>query len=128
LNLTPRLPQIYGAVLVLLTQTLTMHHNLLCKQTLTRTNDILAAWSGIGSAVLQLLHQKTVNASTFGVLLTIAYLANILGLHISTPALVSVETINATRIIRVPTKGLPEFNSSALDQYATAYGNGTRDL
>jgi maltodextrin utilization protein YvdJ len=77
---------------------------------MTETHDNVAAWPGIGSALVQPCNQKAVPASLIGVLSTFLYLASVLILHITTPALFSLETFNASRPVFVNTHGLPSFN------------------
>ncbi|KAF7360033.1 hypothetical protein MVEN_00731000 [Mycena venus] len=103
---------VYSAVLVFITQTLSMRRNLQRDQTLTATHDTAAAWTGIGSALFHLWSQKAVPASVIGVLSTVAYLSSVLILHITTPALFSLEAFNASRPVIVGTHGLPSFNWS----------------
>lgn len=102
-------PQIYSALLVFVSQTLSMRRSVKVNQTLTATHDTAAAWTGIGSAISCLWNQRIVPASMGGVLSVFLYLSSILALHITTPALFSVETFNATRPDRVGTQGLPAY-------------------
>ncbi|KAJ7221113.1 hypothetical protein C8J57DRAFT_1393394 [Mycena rebaudengoi] len=88
---------VFSASLVFVTQTLSMRRSLQREQTLTETHDNAAAWAGIGSAIFQLWIQKAVPASIIGVFSTFLYLASILVLHITTPALFSLETVNVYR-------------------------------
>ncbi|KAJ6482659.1 hypothetical protein C8R45DRAFT_1150174 [Mycena sanguinolenta] len=124
---------IYSALLVYVSQTLSKHRSIKVYQTLTATHDTAAAWSGIGSAISCLWNQRIVPASAGGVLLIFMYLGNILALHITTPALFSVETFNATRLDQVGTQGLPMYtwpsdlspvsnDSSPLDNALTQLG------
>ncbi|KAF8212758.1 hypothetical protein K438DRAFT_1805046 [Mycena galopus ATCC 62051] len=101
---------IYSASLVFVTQTLSMRRSLQRDQPLTETHDNTAAWAGIGSAIGCLWSQKAVPASVIGVLSTFLYLANILVLHITTPALFSLETFSASHPLLVETAGLPSYN------------------
>ncbi|KAJ7312466.1 hypothetical protein DFH08DRAFT_897062 [Mycena albidolilacea] len=103
---------IYLAVLVLVTQKLSMRRNLVTAQPLTATHDNTAAWAGIGSAFLHIWHQKAVRASITGILSVFLYLATVLVLHITTPGLFSLETFNSTTISVVHTEGLPAMNMS----------------
>ncbi|KAJ6478385.1 hypothetical protein C8R45DRAFT_1157250 [Mycena sanguinolenta] len=100
----------FGAVHLLQnSQTLSMCRSIKVDQTLTATHDTAAAWIGIGSAISCLWNQRIVPASTGKVLLIFMYLCSILVLHITTPALFSIETINATRLDQVRTQGLPAY-------------------
>ncbi|KAF7376974.1 hypothetical protein MSAN_00115200 [Mycena sanguinolenta] len=101
---------VYSASLVFITQTLSMRRSLQRDQTLTETHDNAAAWAGIGSALVHLWRQKTVPASISGVLSTFFYLSSVLILHITTPALFSLEAFTATRPVPVQTQGLPSYN------------------
>ncbi|KAJ7144492.1 hypothetical protein C8R44DRAFT_973968 [Mycena epipterygia] len=104
---------IYSALLVFVTQTLAVRRDLKTDQTLTTTHDKAAAWAGIGSAVIYVWHQKAVPASLIGVLSVFFYLGNILVLHITTPALFSLQTFNSSRSVVIGTQGLPAWNLSA---------------
>ncbi|KAJ7840947.1 hypothetical protein B0H14DRAFT_3140379 [Mycena olivaceomarginata] len=102
---------IYAAALVFVTQRLWTRRSLRADQTLTATHDSAAAWTGIGSALSQLWSQRTTSGSVIGVLSVFLYLANILVLHITTPALFSFETFNSTRTVGVATRSLPSLDS-----------------
>lgn len=104
--------KIYSALLVFVTQNLSMRCGLQRYQTLTETHDKTAAWSGIGSAVAQIWNQKAAPASMAGVLSVFLYLASILALHITTPALFSLETFTTSLSLPVQTQSLPAFNAS----------------
>ncbi|KAJ6491113.1 hypothetical protein C8R45DRAFT_1138180 [Mycena sanguinolenta] len=95
---------IYLALLVYMSQTLSMRRSVKADQTLTATHDTAAAWAGIGSAISCLWNQRIVTSSLGGVLSLFIYLGSILALHITTPALFSVETFNATQPDRVRTQ------------------------
>ncbi|KAJ6556971.1 hypothetical protein DFH09DRAFT_1365415 [Mycena vulgaris] len=110
--ITQTLGTIYLAVLVLVTQKLSLRRSLITNQPLTVTHDSTAAWAGIGSAVLYIWHQKAVRASVAGVLSVFLYLGGILVLHITTPALFSLETFNSTSFSIVRTKGRPTIDLS----------------
>ncbi|KAJ7083461.1 hypothetical protein C8R44DRAFT_992020 [Mycena epipterygia] len=103
---------IYLALLVYVTQTLSARKSLRKYQTLTATHDNAAAWAGIGSATFQIWHQKAISASFIGVVSVFFYLGNILVLHITTPALFSLQTFNSTLSVPTITQGLPVLNSS----------------
>jgi hypothetical protein len=114
--------QVYLAVLVLVTQTLSMRRSLVTPQSLTATHDSTAAWAGIGSAFLYLWNQKAVRASLTGILSVFLYLGTVLVLHITTPGLFSLETFNSNSISVVVTDGLPAINMSGY------IGNTSSDL
>ncbi|KAJ7488338.1 hypothetical protein FB451DRAFT_1227035 [Mycena latifolia] len=106
---------VYSALLVFITQRLSMRRSLQMDQTLTATHDTAEAWSGIGSALGHVWHQRTVPASVMGVVGVFLYLGNILVLHITTPVLFSLETFNSSRSIPVATQSLPTLNYSVYD-------------
>ncbi|KAF7374154.1 hypothetical protein MSAN_00297100 [Mycena sanguinolenta] len=84
--------------------------NLQRRQTLTATHDDAVAWEGIVSALVRVWHQNAVSASLVGALSAFLYLASILALHITTPALFSLETFNPTNLTYVDTRGFPALN------------------
>ncbi|KAJ7037201.1 hypothetical protein C8F04DRAFT_1092928 [Mycena alexandri] len=106
---------IYAAVLVFVTQTLSMRRDMQADQTLTATHDHTAAWAGLGAAVSHIWYQKAVPASLVGVLSAFFYLGNILVFHITTPALFSLETFTSTRGVPVQTQSIPALNFSAIN-------------
>ncbi|KAF8156407.1 hypothetical protein K438DRAFT_2026302 [Mycena galopus ATCC 62051] len=106
---------VYCAVLVMLTQILSVRRSLQKDQALTATHDNAIAWTGIGSASLLLWDRMAVPASMLGVMYPTLYLGGILVLHITIPALFSMESFTSSRSISVPTRGLPSFNLSGLD-------------
>ncbi|KAJ7204828.1 hypothetical protein GGX14DRAFT_569409 [Mycena pura] len=105
--------QTYFAALVYFTQILSMRQSLWRFQSLTATHDISAAWGGIVAAVLRVWKQRTVQSSIMGVLTVFFYLGNMWVLHITTPALFSVQTFNSTLNTSTPTLGFPEMNLTA---------------
>ncbi|KAJ7483773.1 hypothetical protein B0H11DRAFT_2279776 [Mycena galericulata] len=103
---------IYSSVLVAVVQTLAMRLNLHSAKTLTAAHDTASAWAGIGSAVLSLLGQRSLRSSLVGVLSAVLYLGNIMVLHVTTPALFSVQTFNSTRSIPVQTQSLVDYKTN----------------
>ncbi|KAJ7308677.1 hypothetical protein DFH08DRAFT_975022 [Mycena albidolilacea] len=101
---------VYYAALTFITQTLSTRRDLQTNQSLTATHDHAAAWAGIVAAFLRLWDQKAVTASIFGVLNVFLYLTNILVLHITTPALFSLEAFNSSVPTAVDTLGFPFLN------------------
>ncbi|KAJ7711552.1 hypothetical protein B0H16DRAFT_1628097 [Mycena metata] len=100
----------YSALLVFVTQRLSIRRSLQIHQTITATHDSATAWAGFGSALAQLSCQKTIPGS-IGVLSAFLYLGNILVLHITTPALFSFQTFKLTSsYVRVATRSLPTYN------------------
>ncbi|KAJ7227522.1 hypothetical protein C8J57DRAFT_1730886 [Mycena rebaudengoi] len=104
---------LYSAILVFVTQKLSIQRDLQMDQTVTATHDSAAAWAGVGSAFNHVWRQRTVPASLIGVLSALGYLGNILLLHITTPSLFSLETFTSSRLVNVGTQGLPAFNTSS---------------
>ncbi|KAJ7307651.1 hypothetical protein DFH08DRAFT_1051509 [Mycena albidolilacea] len=107
--------RIFLDVLIFLTQTLAFRRSLWKVQTLTATHNSTAAWSGIGSALVHVWQQKAVPASIFGVLSAFLYLGSVLVLHITAPALLSVQPFNVDYSIRITARSLPIFNFSGYD-------------
>ncbi|KAJ7635724.1 hypothetical protein DFH06DRAFT_1434353 [Mycena polygramma] len=117
---------IYSALLVFVTQSLSMQRSLQMSQPLTATHDTSAAWTGIGSAALHMWRQWAVPASPLGVILIFLYLGGVIVLHISTPALFTLQTFNATRLVPVSTQGLPAYTwPSNVNDSLKFYGNMT---
>ncbi|KAF7330652.1 hypothetical protein MSAN_02450400 [Mycena sanguinolenta] len=103
---------IYCALLVFVTQRLAMRHNLGLTKTLTAAHDCISAWAGLGSALTTLLNQVFVPASVFGTLNIVGYLGCISVLHITIPAILSLEAFNATVAVSAITSGFPEYANS----------------
>ncbi|KAJ7614487.1 hypothetical protein FB45DRAFT_1110242 [Roridomyces roridus] len=103
---------IYTAGLVFLTQTLSIRRSLRRMQMLTITHDTVAAWRGIGSALMSILHPTSSLSPVIPVLL---YLTSILALHITSPALLTVQTFNSTIPAPVTTQGIPAFAFSGYE-------------
>ncbi|KAJ6541169.1 hypothetical protein DFH09DRAFT_1393618 [Mycena vulgaris] len=106
---------VYSAFLVFVTQTLSMRRNLQLNQMLTATHDNATAWTGIGSAVFYVWRQRARPASTLGVVAICLYLGNIMALHITTPALFSVETFDSSRSVVVSTQSLLSWHWDSSD-------------
>ncbi|KAJ7203917.1 hypothetical protein C8J57DRAFT_1407760 [Mycena rebaudengoi] len=100
---------LYLALLVFVTQTLSMRRDLQIRQTLTATHDKAAAWAGLGSALFYIWQQRAVSASTTGVLMIACYLTNIALLHVSVPNVILLQSVNISHPVLVATKGLPFF-------------------
>ncbi|KAF7334800.1 hypothetical protein MSAN_02366600 [Mycena sanguinolenta] len=94
--------------------------------TLTAIHDVISAWAGLGSALISLWKQASVPASVFGTLNIVGYLCCISILHISIPAMISVEVFNTTLAIPASTLGIPEYaNGSAINStrnYMNTFG------
>ncbi|KAF7376809.1 hypothetical protein MSAN_00098300 [Mycena sanguinolenta] len=117
---------VYIAILVYLIQNLAMRRNFGSGQTLTAIHDVISAWAGLGSALISLWKQASVPASVFGTLNIVGYLCCISILHISIPAMISVEVFNTTLAIPASTLGIPEYvNGSAINStrnYMNTFG------
>ncbi|KAJ7192329.1 hypothetical protein GGX14DRAFT_595892 [Mycena pura] len=100
---------IYCAVLVFLTQKLAMQRTAEL-MTLTAVHDNISAWAGLGSALATLFNQVSVPASVLGTLTIVGYLGCIAALHVSIPAILSVDAFNATARVAIPasTSGMPD--------------------
>ncbi|KAJ6459305.1 hypothetical protein C8R45DRAFT_1031032 [Mycena sanguinolenta] len=106
---------IYLAGLLFLTQTLAFRRSLHKVQMITATHDDIAAWDGIGSALVHIWYQKAVPASVLGVLSAFVYLAGVLVLHIASPALLSVQPLSLNYSAPITTHSLPTFTLSGYD-------------
>ncbi|KAJ7210691.1 hypothetical protein GGX14DRAFT_394336 [Mycena pura] len=85
-------------------------------KTLTALHDSISAWAGLGSALATLFNQVSIPASVLGTLSVVGYLGCISTLHISIPAILSVEAFNATVEVTIPasTSGMPEYANSSV--------------
>lgn len=100
--------QAYTAALVATTQQLALRRNLLLQQTVTATHDKAHAWSGLGSALISLKNQFHIAASVWGTIAVAVYLSCITLLHVTTPAIFTLEVFNLYGGTRVATTlGLP---------------------
>ncbi|KAJ7881471.1 hypothetical protein B0H13DRAFT_2345131 [Mycena leptocephala] len=106
---------VYYAALVFITQTLSTRRDLQTNQPLTSTHDHASAWTGITAAFLRIWDQREVAAPILGVLHIFLYLANILILHITTPALFSLQPFNSSVPTVVDTQGFPIFNFTSFE-------------
>ena len=66
------------------------------RQKLTAIHDIAGAWNGIGAAISTLWRQTKVVSSPLAILLTLAYLSFISGLHIISSSVIQFEAFNNT--------------------------------
>ncbi|KAF8158672.1 hypothetical protein K438DRAFT_2026078 [Mycena galopus ATCC 62051] len=103
---------VYLALLVFMTQTLSMRGDLQIYQTLSATHDNTAAWAGLGSAVLYLWRQRVVSSSIRGVLLVAFYLTNIAFLHVTMPNILLLQSFDVPLPVSVATQSLPSYPSS----------------
>ena len=84
--------------------------------TLTAVHDNILAWAGLGSALATLFNQVSVPASVLGTLSIVVYLGCISALHVSIPAIISVDAFNATARVAISasTSGMPEYANSSV--------------
>jgi hypothetical protein len=101
--------------MVFSTQQIALRRQLSGFQTLTSTHDNDIAWSGLGSALLSLLKQFKLPASLWGVSFATLYLIGIALLHISTPALLSLETFDYYTTSNVSTNGMGNYTLNSVE-------------
>lgn len=94
-------------------QQLVMRNHLSRATTGTAMHDSNTAWSGIGSGLLTLWRNIYFPASVSGTLLAVLYLGLIAVFHITTPALFSVQTFNASVPVNLTLSGLPDYQDSS---------------
>ncbi|KAK0204404.1 hypothetical protein DFS33DRAFT_1382291 [Desarmillaria ectypa] len=94
---------LYLAAMIFISQQLATRRNLHARQTLTATHDNMSAWTGLGAALLSLWRQTTVAASIVGTLFVTAYFVFAAVLHITTPAIFSVQPFNMSRHATIST-------------------------
>ncbi|KAF7328417.1 hypothetical protein MVEN_02557600 [Mycena venus] len=105
---------LYLSLLVYITQKFALQRILRFGRTLTAAHDNATAWSGLGSGLETLFDQIAVPSSAISILLIVGYLLNISVLHVTIPALFSVQTFNISSPTPVNTQGLPQ-STSKLD-------------
>ncbi|KZT05121.1 uncharacterized protein LAESUDRAFT_813732 [Laetiporus sulphureus 93-53] len=91
----------YTACLLLITQRLSLNSLLLRPRTLTALHDVSSAWTGLGAGLLSLWRQLSIPTAVFGTLGVTVYLGCLSILHISTPALFSMDAFNQTGALPV---------------------------
>ena len=96
--------QVYGALLIWITQKLALRRLLTSRQTLTAMHDEYNSWIGIGSALSTLYGQCRIRSALPWVLCVTVYLINITVLHIVTPSMLSVPVGWRSAIDRVTTR------------------------
>ncbi|KAJ7321553.1 hypothetical protein DFH08DRAFT_712925, partial [Mycena albidolilacea] len=110
--LATALGTIYYSVLLYLIQSLATQSSIREYCTITTTHDKFSCWSGIGSSLSTLYKQISLPVSVGPTLAITAYLLGLSALHVTTPALLSVETFNFSSSIGVPLQGGPQWNDS----------------
>ncbi|KAF8436199.1 hypothetical protein L210DRAFT_3762315 [Boletus edulis BED1] len=93
---------IYTAVLVFIVQRLAIYAAMAKQQKLTTIHDVCGAWNSIGAAIHTLWHQTKVMSSPSTILLVLAYLSCISGLHIISSSVIQFEAFNNTIVNVVP--------------------------
>ncbi|KAJ8583354.1 hypothetical protein M405DRAFT_937272 [Rhizopogon salebrosus TDB-379] len=94
---------IYTAILLFLTQRLSMSTTLVRRVKLTAIHDINGAWLGLGSALSSLWQQIDIPASWWTTSAVAAYFACISVLHVTSSTLLQFQTFNTTTTTSVPT-------------------------
>jgi hypothetical protein len=95
--------------MVFVTQQLVIRHNLRSSSTLTYLHDSNTAWQGLVAALLTLWRQKAVRSRTGLIILATVYLGGIAALHITIPALASIEVFNITTQVKIVARGRPYY-------------------
>jgi len=95
-------------------QQLAMRSSLMRQITVTGLHDVAQAWSGLGSAIGNLYRQIKHPAALSAPVIAFLYLACIAGLHITTPALFSVEVIQSNHTVPVATQGLINWTQTSM--------------
>ncbi|KZT05042.1 uncharacterized protein LAESUDRAFT_813682 [Laetiporus sulphureus 93-53] len=109
---------LYTALLLLITQRLSINSLVDRPKTLTAVHDISNAWTGLGSALFSLGRQFSIPAAVFGTLGVTVYLASLSVLHISTPSLFTMDTYNQTGALSVGlTAGMPNITNATMLGY-----------
>lgn len=112
----------YTVGMVFTMQQLAISHKLSGSTTLTETHDVNTAWLGLGSALLTLRRQLTRPAALYSTLIAVIYLSGIATLHITTPALFSIQTTSLQTPTDVKTFGMA--NYTAVNKQDCEYTQG----
>ncbi|KAK0436002.1 hypothetical protein EV421DRAFT_1147129 [Armillaria borealis] len=94
---------VYIAGLVLVSQQLATRRNIHARQTLTATHDNMSAWSGLGAALISVWRQTAIAASVAGSVLVAGYFICVTILHITAPAIFSIQPFNTTQYAVIST-------------------------
>ncbi|KAF9016770.1 hypothetical protein BDZ89DRAFT_1141216 [Hymenopellis radicata] len=106
---------IYIAGLLFISQQLATRRNLYSNQTLTATHDNLSSWTGLGASLVSVWHQRATAAAVSSSLIVAAYFSCLAILHITSPALVTVQAFNSTEHTVIPaTLGPPNMSVANL--------------
>ena len=102
----------YTALLVFLTQYVTLLAILSGRYTLTALQDMASAWTGLGAAILTLWRQAKSPSYVIGLIQVTLYLVSVSSLHITTPSLFSVQSCQSSVSTVAGMVGMPHFNAS----------------
>ncbi|KAJ3557275.1 hypothetical protein NM688_g1556 [Phlebia brevispora] len=94
---------VYCAVLVLLTQGITMHEFIERPQTLTAIHDKSSSWLGLGASLQTLARQRKLATDVLGVSMITLYLLLIFVVHTTLPSIFGVTTLSVTSSATYPT-------------------------
>ncbi|KAK0200509.1 hypothetical protein DFS33DRAFT_1397253 [Desarmillaria ectypa] len=94
---------VYIAGLILVSQQLATRRNIHARQTLTATHDNMSAWSGLGAALISVWRQTAIAASVAGSVLVAGYFICVTILHITAPAIFSIQPFNTTQYAVIST-------------------------
>ncbi|KAH7918894.1 hypothetical protein BV22DRAFT_1041424 [Leucogyrophana mollusca] len=105
----------YTALLVYLTQRVSIWRSLSQWQRVTFIHDLSEAWTGLGAALVGLWNQLTIAASPLGALSVAAYLLCITILHITSSSIMQFQNFNNSITASVPTTlGWPDATDAYL--------------
>ncbi|KAL1745414.1 hypothetical protein HDZ31DRAFT_81983 [Schizophyllum fasciatum] len=90
---------LYGALLVWLTQRLTLRRLLTSRQTLTAMHDEYNSWIGLGSACIALCNQRRIRSALGTVACIASYLINVTVLHITFPSMFTLQIASAESFV-----------------------------
>ncbi|KAJ3551977.1 hypothetical protein NM688_g4402 [Phlebia brevispora] len=116
----------YCAVLVLLTQRITLHEFIKRPHTLTAIHDKSSAWLGLGASLQTLGRQTSVVTDLLGVSMITMYLLLIFVVHTTLPGIFGVTTQNATIFTTHPTTLARQPNG--LSTLLSSSGNGAPNI
>ncbi|KAJ6472517.1 hypothetical protein C8R45DRAFT_1013222 [Mycena sanguinolenta] len=102
----------YYSILLYIVQTQAISHSMNTHHTLTSIHDRVNSWAGLGSSMATLCQQLTLPASVSATLAIFGYFSVISTLHVTTPALISVEAFNSTASSQVAIEALPQWPDS----------------
>ncbi|KAJ7649984.1 hypothetical protein FB45DRAFT_1017396 [Roridomyces roridus] len=95
-----------------LTQELALGFAIRKYSSLTETHDRMLAWSGIGSSLSTLYQQVSSSGLGFSVLAITGYFLALSLLHVTTPALFSVQPFDQIATIPITLQSIPQWNDS----------------